>query len=278
MLPTPLYHSTNFTSLMSITRDGLIMPGALTPDDRSHVNLKTLNDRNLRFAWFSTQIWSSSNFGAYVFKIDGNALLKSELLPLGIKHQGARCYITAPPMLMNMIAMTLGIKPIDPATDHSWRRKSNDDRVDILVPWPVPAGQAITFVSSTKADDVRCDHSSRFARARFMAKMLQSNCHDFDAALSDVDAVGEDMLVALLGGTATAFARRAAAAKANQKPLGTNHFTEAMTELINGDVSGACDAAAYLGSERDVADEVASALSAHFGQTVSGAVLYDKLP
>ncbi len=273
----PLYHSTNWAGLTSIILDELIRPGAILPADRSHLHLGKLADRNLHFAWFSTQRWSYSRFGAYIFEIDGNELVTSELVPLG-KYNGARCYVAAPRMLVRMIAKTLGVTPIDTVTDINWRPQSARDRVDILVPWPVPAGDTIEFTGSARAEDVGCDDNGRHARARFMSTMLLTGCHQFDRALADVDAVGADMLSALLGITSSAFDKRAAVAKANPPPTGTNYLDMALNALVDGDVGAACEAAAHYGTEIAVANKVALVLSKHFSRPVCGHVIHARLP
>jgi hypothetical protein len=181
-------------------------------------------------------------------------------------------------MLVRMIANTLGATPIDTATNMNWRPQFAKDRVDILVPWPVPAGHSIEFTGSARAEDSGCDDSGQRARARFMSTMLLSGCHLFDRALADVDAVGEDMLGALLGITSSAFDKRAAIAMANPLPTGTNYLDIALHALVDGDVRAACEAAAHYGTEIGVANEVALVLSKHFGRPVSGSVIHARLP
>lgn len=277
MTTIPLYHSTNWTGLTSIIVDELIRPGPILSADRLHVHLEKLAARNLHFAWFSTQCWSNSRFGAYIFEIDGDDLVTSELVPLGL-YNGARCYVAAPRMLVHMIAKTLGVTPVVTATDQSWRPQFGKDRVDILVPWPVPAGHTIAFTKSARADDVGCDDSARRAKARFMATMLLSGCHRFDPSLADVDAVGEDMLATMLGVTSTAFTRRKVIAMANPKPTVTNHLDFALRALVKGDIDAACQAAAYYESEIGVANEVATILSEHFKRPVNGSIILARLP
>lgn len=267
-----LYHSTHWENLMVIMGSELIEPQKLNADDSKNNRLKALADLHVQWTWFSTQSWSPNRFGAYILKFGFKDLVLPKIVPLGF-HKGARCYLSVPPFLAKWAASKLSVGVISTANDTTWRPKNVDDRVDILVAWAVPVTTSlIDFAYSTRKDDTFFERDPNFASARFWAKMMLDSDHRFDTSAKNTLDLSANLLRWVTGLRDVVFQK--AQSKALGAPPAPNPelLNRAFALLIDADINEAAVFSAYIGAYREVANEVATRVNAHFpGKKLTGA-------
>lgn len=252
-----------------ILAERLIKPQPFSDSDTINPQLEFLQKNSIFCTWFSSQNWSSNIFGGYIFEHNSNDLVLSELVLLD-DHNGARCYLSSPSTLAKWIATELNTTTINSSSDPSWCKQNKEDRVDILVSWSVPSSRKIAFTSSAKVGNELIEQDANFTKARFWARMLLDNNHDFDNTVTDYIPLAALLLRWLTGNYDSAF-------KSAQERVGSDIlenppnelFNASLMALIEPDVSIASECSAHIGDFGKVAEVVAGRVNTHFKQTIS---------
>lgn len=267
-----LFHSTAWEELESILKSDLIEPAPIKPADCKNPILGMLKQFGIDCAWFSTQAWSSNRFGPYIFEFDVNDIVTSDIVDLG-NHNGARCYLSLPPLLAAWTAGKIGRSLINYQANTSWHPKSKEDRVDILVGWKVPASTTIHFTSSTKINVSYIEGDANFAKARFAAKILLSGENRFDISLDPPIQTAAVLLRWLIGNSLKKFSNISSQSLSGVSPNKSEFLEVALISLTEPDIDMSAICAAYIGNIDDVADELAILINRHFSVSLTGSAI-----
>ncbi len=262
-----LFHTTDWGKLKEILQSESIAPQEIVENDKTNSKLRKLSNSNTRVIWFSDKNWSHNRFGSYMFQFRSKDLVLPKLVPLG-KHNGARCFLSLPPLRAKRVASRLSVGVISSAEVATWQPKSIDDRVDILVSDAVPITTSrIRFVCSERKRDTGHLRRDYFASARFWAKMILEGDHRFDTSATDILQISENVLRWLTGDTEKAF--QTAQAKASGKPSLSRPklLKRALTLLTEDKIKAAAVSSARIGTFSEVADELAVRINTHFPGT-----------
>lgn len=271
-----LYHSTSWPGLEQILATDELMPGQFSREDLTAEAMQILNEAGVKPIWLSTQYWSQSRFGPYVFALDSEIVLPRWLVPLP-DHHGARCYLAIDPPARELIAKALKREVVDRENDTSWTPQRNE-RVDIIFAFPVPIGPKISFTSGVAMGTSIITASPHGAKARFAAKMLLEGRHTYDAELEPAAETMALLLRELSGRYEHELAK--AHKEALAKPINgssAEFLTAGLLCVEADDASLAARAVAYVGTLTDVADELALKASGHFNTPVTGTEIIERM-
>lgn len=256
-------HSTSWENLASLIVSPLIIPKSLSEVDLQSPQLNKLHEVGLACIWFSTQSWSNNRFGPYVLSYSSTDLVLGPLAELGL-HNGARCFLAGSPSLTSWAANEYNFSEV---AFSDIVRSDKSDRIDLLVPSPVPLTSCIDVVDA---------HSSfgpagkaNFARARLLALVLARKVHRFDVSLTKplglpeaannlLDQLSSSRLKGYLDGCS------------KYSGMSAGEITsQALHEVIDGNRAAAKMTMACVGDVEDMAISLTSIINTHFNTSLS---------
>ncbi len=264
------HHSTHWTVLEKLLQTDLIEPQPFAREDLKNPALAALDRSGVECTWFSSQAWTDNRFGPYILRFPPSELVSELLVDLG-KHNGARCYLSAPPRLARWAGVKTGCQTFS-SNDTRWHRATKEDRVDLLVTWQVPISYSLYFVKA-KTGGPSLEDDANYATSRFLARMILTGDKRFNASLSD-PTVAQNAGTLLRSLLRNFDGHLDTAAKTSQGLAGAQPedvIRDAMAAVVKADLRGAVTESARLGTITSVANALASLVNAHFGTSLTGA-------